>query len=186
MKRRDFLRTTAVGVAASTLGRAASVSLAAESTTKVALVRTQDRKQGIAAALKILSPASPKGKKVLIKPNFNTADPTPGSTHTDTLRQLVEEMKSRGAIGLTVGESCGPGDTKAVMDKLGIPELSKSAGFDIINFEELPEDGWKPFNPPGSHWKNGFSIARPVLDAEYLLWTCCLKTHGFGGVHSMS
>ena len=29
-------------------------------------------------------------------------------------------------------------------------------------------------------------MARPVVEAEYLLWTCCLKTHQFGGVHSLA
>jgi uncharacterized protein (DUF362 family) len=163
-----------------------SFSMADENTVKIALVKTQNRAQGIAAALKLISAASPKGKKALIKPNFNTADPTPGSTHTDTLRQLVKEMRERGAASVTVGESCGPGNTKLVMEQLGIPALSKELEFDVINFDELPADGWKQFNPPGSHWKNGFTVAKPVLDAEYLLWTCCMKTHGFGGVHSMS
>ena len=186
MERRDFLKTAAAGAAAAAVGGAASFSAADENTAKIALVKTQDRARGIAAALKLISVASPKGKKALIKPNFNTADPTPGSTHSDTLRQLVKEMQARGAAAVTVGESCGPGDTKAVMEKLGIPALSKELGFDVINFEELPEDGWKRFNPQGSHWKNGFRVANPVLDTEYLLWTCCLKTHGFGGVHSMS
>jgi uncharacterized protein (DUF362 family) len=168
------------------IGRTASSAMAADQTTKVALIKTSDRSQGIAAALKLLSFPSPKGKKVLIKPNFNTADPTPGSTHNDTLRQLVLEMKARGASSLTIGDSCGPGNTKQVMEKKGIPALASELGFDVINFEELPADGWKQFNPAGSHWKDGFSVARPVTDAEYLLWTCCLKTHGYGGVHSLS
>jgi uncharacterized protein (DUF362 family) len=185
MKRRDFLKQSAVGAAMSMLGRAAS-STAADQTAKVVLVKTEDRAKGIEAALKLLSFPSPKGKKVLIKPNFNTADPTPGSTHRDTLRQLALEMKSRGASGLAIGDSCGPGDTKQVMEKIGIPALAQELGADVINFDELPAAGWVQFNPPGSHWKNGFSVARPVTEAEYLLWTCCLKTHGFGGVHSMS
>jgi len=186
MKRRDFLKQSAAGAAITMIGRKASSAMAADQTTKVALIKTNDRSQGIAAALKLLSFPSPKGKKVLIKPNFNTADPTPGSTHNDTLRQLVLEMKARGASSLTIGDSCGPGNTKQVMEKKGIPALASELGFDVINFEELPADGWKQFNPAGSHWKDGFSVARPVTDAEYLLWTCCLKTHGYGGVHSLS
>ena len=186
MKRREFLKHSAAGVAISALGRVTTSSAAADAASKIALVRTQDRAQGIAAALKLLSFSSPEGKKVLIKPNFNTADPTPGSTHNDTLRQLVREMKSRGALSIAVGDSCGPGNTKAVMEKLGIPALSQEMGFSVVNFEELPESEWVACNPPGSHWKNGFSVAKPVAEAEYLLWTCCLKTHGFGGVHSLS
>ncbi len=186
MRRRDFLKQSAAGAAITVLGRAASFSMAAETTAKVALVRSEDRIQGTAAALKLISFPSPEGKNVLLKPNFNTADPAPGSTHNDALRQLVEEMRDRGASDLTVGESCGPGSTKEVMEKKGIPELSQELGFNVVNFDELPADGWVQFNPPESHWPNGFGVARPVVEAEYLLWACCLKTHQFGGVHSMS
>ena len=186
MIRREFLKQSAAGAAITILGRAGFSANAAETTTKVALVRMEDRAKGIAAALKLISFPSPSGKKVLIKPNFNTADPAPGSTHNDVLRQLVQEMKSRGASRLTIGDSCGPGNTKAIMEQKGIPALSQELGFDVINFDELPADGWVHCNPPGSHWKNGFNLARPVVEAEYLLWTCCLKTHQFGGVHSLS
>jgi uncharacterized protein (DUF362 family) len=185
MKRREFLKSTAAGAGLSLLGNL-SINVAAAEKSKVSLVRTEDRAKGIQAVLKLISFPSPKGKSVLIKPNFNTADPTPGSTHNDTLRQLVQEMKDRGATRLAVGDSCGPGNTKSVMEQKGIPALAKEIGFDVINFEELPPEAWIHFNPPGNHWKNGFSVAKPVVDAEYLLWTCCLKTHGFGGVHSMS
>jgi uncharacterized protein (DUF362 family) len=186
MRRRDFLKQSAAGAAISVFGRAASSAAAADQIAKVALVKTDDRAKGIAAALELISFPSPKGKKVLIKPNFNTADPTPGSTHNDTLRQLAAEMTARGASRLTIGDSCGPGNSKEVMERKGIPALAKELGCDVLNFEELPADGWAQCNPPGSHWKNGFGVAKPVTEAEYLLWTCCLKTHGFGGVHSMS
>jgi uncharacterized protein (DUF362 family) len=186
MKRREFLKRSSAGAAISILGRAHLPAYAAETSAKVALVRTEDRAQGTAAALKLISFPSPKGKKVLIKPNFNSADPTPGSTHNDVLRQLVTDMKTRGASHLTVGDSCGPGVTKVVLEKKGIPALGQELGFDILNFDELPSGAWVHCNPPGSHWANGFNVARPVVDAEYLLWTCCLKTHQHGGVHSLS
>jgi uncharacterized protein (DUF362 family) len=186
MKRRDFLKQSAAGAAIGMLGGITPYALASDGKSKVALVKTQDRARGVEAAMKLIDFPSPKGKKVLIKPNFNTADPAPGSTHNDVLRQLFMEMRTRGASGLTLGESCGPGNTKTVLEQKGIPALAGELGFDIINFEDLPPDGWVRFNPPESHWKNGFEIARPVVEAEYLLWTCCLKTHQFGGVHSMS
>jgi uncharacterized protein (DUF362 family) len=186
MKRRDFLKQSAAGAAITILGRTGLSANAAETSAKVALVRTEDRAKGIAAALKLISFPSPNGKKVLIKPNFNTADPTPGSTHNDTLRQLVAEMKTRGASHFTVGDSCGPGDTKSVISQKGIPALAQEVGFNIMNFDELPADAWVECKPPNSYWKNGFKLAKPVVEAEYLLWTCCLKTHQFGGVHSLS
>ncbi len=185
MERRDFLKQSAAGAAFSILGPGLLRAQSAEKA-RIALVKTEDRAKGVADAIKLLNFPSPKGKKVLIKPNFNTADPTPGSTHNDTLRRLVLEMKARGAAHITVGERSGPPATKSVIEAKGIPAMAQELGFDLINFEELPADGWVQFNPPGNHWQNGFSVARPVVEAEYLLWTCCLKTHGFGGVFTMA
>jgi len=187
MKRREFLKQSAAGAAAFSLCGPGFPSLAkADATTKVALVKTEDRARGVPAAIKLLAIPSPKGKKVLIKPNFNTADPTPGSTHNDTLRQLVLEMKARGALQIAVGDRSGPPPTKSVIEAKGIPALAQELGFEVINFEDLAADGWVHCSPPGSHWQNGFDVAKPVTDAEYLLWTCCLKTHGAGGIFSMS
>jgi len=187
MKRREFLKQSATGAALlSIVGRALEPSAEAQATSKVVLVKTLDRNKGIAAAMSLLSFPSPKGKKVLIKPNFNTADPTPGSTHNDTLRQLVLQMKALGASKITIGERSGPPQTKSVIEGKGILAMAQDLGFDIINFEDLTEDNWVHFNPPGNHWQDGFDVARPVTEAEYLLWTCCLKTHGSGGIHSMS
>ena len=185
MRRRDFLKQSAAGAAVTMLSRVTPSIVAAE-TAKVALIKTQDRARGISSALKMIWFPSPAGKSVLIKPNFNTADPAPGSTHNDTLRQLALEMKAMGASRLSVGDSCGPGNTKSVIEQKGIPALAQELGFSVINFEELPPEGWVACNPAGCHWKNGFKVAKPVLDAEFLLWTCCLKTHQFGGIHSMS
>lgn len=53
--------------------------------TKVSLVKTSDRESGIKKAIELLAVNPVKGKDVLLKPNFNTADPFPGSTHNETL-----------------------------------------------------------------------------------------------------
>jgi hypothetical protein len=57
----------------------------AERISRVALVKTENRKEGVAKSIAALNTNPVKGKNVLIKPNFNTADATPGSTHNDTL-----------------------------------------------------------------------------------------------------
>lgn len=181
LNRRDFLKTSLAGAGVLSVLRPGVLSGAAPAgRTTVALVKTMDRTQGVKDALKLLSFPSPKGKAVVIKPNFNTADPAPGSTHNDTLRQLILEMKGRGASRLTLAERSGPPATAKVMDDKGIPALARELGFDIINFETLGADGWKHFQPDGGHWKNGFEIAKPIAEAEYLVSTCCLKTHRWG------
>jgi uncharacterized protein (DUF362 family) len=157
---------------------------AAKST--VVLIKTRDRAQGVKDVLRLLQVPALEGKSVLLKPNFNTADPAPGSTHNDTLRQLVLELKSRGAGPITLGESSGPPLTKKVMDDKGIPALAQELGFGVLNFEELAEDGWIHFAPAGNHWQNGFSLPKAVVESPFMVSTCCLKTHGFGGHYSMS
>ncbi|MBM3310092.1 MAG: DUF362 domain-containing protein [Candidatus Aminicenantes bacterium] len=187
MNRREFLKASAAGAAAFSAARKDLWPVQETArTAQVALVRTTDRAKGVEEILKLLGPPLPEGKRVFIKPNFNTADPAPGSTHNDTLRALVREMKSLGATGVTVGDRSGPPKTSQVLADKGIPALAQEAGFDVVNFEDLPADGWVHFNPPGNHWSNGFDVAKAVVEAEYLLATCCLKTHGFGGVFTMS
>ena len=88
---------------------------------QVSLVRTSDRAKGVRRAIALLESNPVRGKTVMLKPNFNSADPTPGSTHIDTLRALVENLKEMGAKSITLAERSGPGDsTRTVMEKKGV------------------------------------------------------------------
>jgi uncharacterized protein (DUF362 family) len=151
----------------------------------VALVKTDDRKKGVKTSLKTLNMNPVKGKNVLIKPNFNTADTTPGSTHNDTLEALVEEVWEMGAKSISLGERSYP-LTREVMEKKAILPILDKLNVKVIDFDHLEERDWVLFKPKKSHWSNGFRIARPILDAEYLISTCCLKTHRFGGIFTLS
>jgi uncharacterized protein (DUF362 family) len=152
----------------------------------VALIRTTDRKDGVRRAMALLDPGGMAGKQVILKPNFNSADGGPAGTHNDTLGQLVTELKERDARSVTVGESSGPGSTQNVMESKGIFDLASDLDFGIVNYDEIPENEWVQFAPPGTHWPEGFHLPRHVVDAEYNVSTCCLKTHQYGGVFTMS
>ncbi len=192
LNRREFIKGSMMGLATlPTLSYGDLISGKKMKKEKVVLIRTQNREEGVREVLKLVDFPSVKGKKIMLKPNFNTADPTPGSTHNDTLSGLIKELKGRGAAEITVGERSGPPPTQRVMEQKGIFQLAEELGFKVINFEELEKQGldeknWVHFNPPGNHWKEGFYIPKPVVEAEYVVSTCCLKTHGFGGVFTMS
>ncbi len=182
--RRDFLKCA--GVAGSALAvMDANEIVAAAKKIPVALVKTDDRKEGVKASLKALRVNPVKNKNVLIKPNFNTADVYPGSTHNDTLIALVEELWRMGAKSITLGERSYP-PTLHVMEQKGILPLLKDLQVKIIDFDTLPNKDWVLVKPEKSHWENGFRIAKPILDSECLVSTCCLKTHQYGGVFTMS
>jgi uncharacterized protein (DUF362 family) len=154
--------------------------------TRISLVRTSDREIGIKKVIELLGISSVKGQDVLLKPNFNTADPSPGSTHNDTLTYLILHLKKMGAKSITIGERSGPPGTHSVLNEKGIYGLCKKLGVGLVNFEELPPDGWIRIRPEQSHWRDGFDVAKPVLDSKCIVTTCCLKTHGYGGVFTMS
>jgi uncharacterized protein (DUF362 family) len=154
--------------------------------TKISLVKTADRATGIKRVVGLLGINPVKGKDVLLKPNFNTADPFPGSTHNDTLKYLILQLREMGSKNITIGERSGPPDTSDVIRHKGIYELLKDLGVGLINFEELPSESWVKATPVQSHWRKGFYVAKPVLDSECIVTTCCLKTHGFGGIFTMS
>jgi len=154
--------------------------------TKVTLVKTSDRKTGIRKAVDLLGIDPVSGKNVLLKPNFNTADPYPGSTHNETLEHLILHLRSMGARSITIGERSGPPDTTDVLREKKIYDLCRKHDAGIINFEDLPPDNWIKVKPKKSHWLNGFLVAKPVVDSECTVVTCCLKTHGYGGVFTMS
>jgi len=157
------------------------------SMTRVGLVRTTDRAEGVRRAVSLLDTNPVSGKTVVLKPNFNSADVTPGSTHIDTLRALVESLQGMGARGITLAERSGPGDsTRTVMDKKGVFPLAQELGFEVLDLQEMGEDGWVLVTPQDSHWKDGFLFPKAYLDAECIVQTCCLKTHAYGGHFTMS
>ncbi len=184
--RRDCLKGAAAGlVLIPTAGLGSLGSSPPRRNATVAVIRTSDRADGVVRAMALMNPEGISGKSVNIKPNFNTSDPAPAGTHNDTLAQLVLELKERDAREVTVGESSFP-PTDEVMAEKGIPDLASDMGFGIVNYDEIADSDWIHFKPDGTHWPDGFHLPRHVVEAEYLVSTCCLKTHQYGGVFTMS
>lgn len=183
--RRDFLRVMAAGAALiPALGSSGVAQAIGPRRSRVALVTTADRKRGVTSALRLLDLSAVKGKKVVIKPNFNSADDAPGSTHNDTLSQLVTELHEANARSITLGESSGPPKTQGVMQQKGTFDLARDFRFDVVDYEQIADTEWVAFQ--SANWPQGYSLPRLVVDADYNVSTCCLKTHGFGGVFTMS
>lgn len=154
---------------------------------RIAFVRTRERAEGVRRALGLLGMDFVSGKHVLLKPNFNSADPPPASTHPETLRALIESLQGMGAAGITVADRSGMGDTRRVMERLGIYDLAEELGFDTLILDELrQEQDWALIRTEGDHWRNGFPIPRRLVEAEAIVQTCCLKPHRFGGHFTLS
>ena len=152
----------------------------------VALVATIDRAAGVRRAIELLGINPVRGYNVLLKPNFNSADEAPGSTHPAVLRALLASLSDLGARSSTLADRSGMGDTRQVMQKLGVFDLAKAFGFETVVLDELPEDAWQIFDGAGYHWKHGFPVPKMLLEAERVVQTCNLKTHRYGGHFTLS
>lgn len=186
INRREFIFALTGAILSTMTGEKSMAATHKSKKTKVSLVNTSDRGSGIKKAIELLGINPVKGKNVLLKPNFNTADAFPGSTHNDTLTNLILHLRRMDAKSITIGERSGPPDTEDVLKEKGIYDICKKLDVALINFEELASDQWVKVKPEQSHWIKGFSVAKPVLDSECTVSTCCLKTHGYGGVFTMS
>ena len=212
MKRRTFLRATAAAGAAAALAACGrrlteTMEMAPQETSTeippeptlipgpsptsepvssvVYLIRTDDRLEGMRRAFDLLPP-DVAGKRVLIKPNFNSADPPPGSTDPGMLAEAVRQAWQAGAAHVQIGDRAGMAVTRRVMEAAGVPALVNDLGVEWIDFSALPADQWEWMNLEDGHWPDGFLVARPVLAADAVINVCCLKTHRFGGHFTLS
>ncbi|MDD1756083.1 MAG: DUF362 domain-containing protein [Methanomassiliicoccales archaeon] len=153
---------------------------------KVAIALDTDRSRATRKVADAIGMPYLEGKDVLIKPNFNTSDPAPGSTHLDTLSSVVSMVKQGKPSNLVVADRSGPMNTRQVFMDKGIFDLGQEEGFSCLIFDEMPDDMYREVEPPGSHWREGFFFARPVIQADRVICLCCLKTHQYGGHFTMS
>ncbi len=152
----------------------------------VVLVKTADRAEGVRRAVALLGINPVRGRSVLLKPNFNSADPPPGSTHPDTLRAVIMQLRELGAGRITLGERSGMGDTRTVMRQLGAFDLAEELGFEAVVFDELAAGEWAVIRSAGDHWQHGFAVPKLLLEAEAVVQICNLKTHRYGGHFTLS
>ncbi len=178
LTRRELLKA---GVATAVLARSARAAVS-----PVYLVRTTDRAEGIRRGLAALGFPPARGKRVAIKPNFNSADEFPASTHLDTIGALVRQFQAAGAGQITVADRSGMGNTRRVMEQKGVFAQAKQMGFQAVVLDETPMNGWIEERLPGGHWSRGVLLPRLLQEADLLVQTCCLKTHRYGGHFTLS
>jgi len=157
-----------------------------DSMTRVAVISTNNRVYGVNKSLELLDINPVKGKNVILKPNFNTADPPPASSSIETVKQLVLKLKDMGAESITLAERAGPAKTSEVFKKIGLFDLAEELNFKIVDLTDVHDEDYVLKNPEGNHWKDGFLFAKIYDEAECIVETCCLKTHMYGGRFTIS
>ena len=117
-----------------------------------------------------------KGDRVLLKPNFNSQDPYPGSTDPGFLRAVVELLLEVGAK-VTIGESSGGiwKPTRTVFRKVGMFELARDLGVELIAFDDKPDD-WVKVKINGDYLSS-VSMPRSAYEADKIVYLPLMKTH---------
>jgi len=124
------------------------------------------------------------GDKVLVKPNVNSDDPAPATTHPEAVAEVVRLAKAKGAY-IIVGDRSNPNwKTISAMKKTGIYDAVKNAGADeIVGFED---EEWVRVTPENSkNWKNGFRVPKRLAEVDHLISVPVLHTHSITG-HSLA
>ena len=127
-----------------------------------------------------LEKAVSRGERVMVKPNFNSADPPPASSDLTFLRAVVELLLDAGAR-VTIGESAGGvwRPTAKVFRQLGLPELARQLGVELVAFEDRPSE-WVRVKVDG-RYLSSLAMPRPAHEADKLVYLPCLKTHNLTG-----
>jgi uncharacterized protein (DUF362 family) len=115
-----------------------------------------------------------KGDVVLLKPNYNSADPPPASSDPEFLRAVVDLLFEHGAWKVIVGESSMQTlSTRKVMKKTGALEKLEDSGAELVFFD----DGkWVEVDVGGKYLKH-VSLPESVLHVDKVVYCCCMKTH---------
>jgi uncharacterized protein (DUF362 family) len=193
ISRRAFLATGLTSVAGAVLGGYAVYRMGtrvqperSSAMSEVFIVSATSRIESIKKLLTRFDLTGFKDAQVALKANYNSSDPFPASTHIDTLRALVEGLQEAGAGRILLAERSGQGDTRSVLETTGVIQLAEKLGLEVIVLDELATDGWVEIKPEGLHWARGFKLPNMFSEAQKVVQTCCLKTHRFGGYHTMS
>jgi uncharacterized protein (DUF362 family) len=153
---------------------------------KIYIVKPADRISGISQVLTMAGGLGfAKGRDVVLKPNFNSSFALPATTHDDTIRTIVAELKNAKAGNIILGESSGSttgtiAPTETVIQAKGTLNLCSELGIDFVSYDD-PSVEYETFQFDGMTWSGGLAIPKLMRsDRVKILMPCC-KTHTLGG-----
>ncbi len=116
------------------------------------------------------------GDTVLLKPNFNSADPFPASTDFEFLRCVVQLTLEREPDRIIIGESSAlNSSTTKIMDRLGVLELEALSP--IVQVIDLKKAKWVEKKIPGANYLRKVHVPKLLDQVDKIILLPCLKTH---------
>ncbi|MFQ5895943.1 MAG: DUF362 domain-containing protein, partial [Nitrospinota bacterium] len=156
----------------------------------VAIARGGDRKEAVRLAVEQLGGirrAVDSAGPVLIKPNLNSADPFPASTHPDHLQATVDLLREAGCEEIAVGEMGGVLSLPARgnLERWGMKAFQERNRVEVLHFDE---ERWVRARVPGASRWSGWvhCIGHLLRPGQHVVNLPAMKTHGGGARFSLS
>lgn len=117
--------------------------------------------------------------RILIKPNYNSDDPPPGSTALDFLGAVVDLLREHGYSKISIAEGCGRPwvPTQKVFDNVGLS--AKTAEMDIP-LMDLDTCEYADVTIGGDHL-NEIAYPKPLQEFDKVIYLPTMKTHYLAG-----
>jgi len=124
-----------------------------------------------------------KGDTILLKPNYNTADPFPGSSDPKFIKAVIEMLYEAGAAKVILGERTAFLHSRKVLERAGIIEVAEAAGAEVRIFGKdgwpvlFDRKGWRRVKVPSGQYLRKVSLAEDALEIEKIVYVPLIKTH---------
>jgi uncharacterized protein (DUF362 family) len=123
------------------------------------------------------------GDIVLLKPNYNTADPFPGSSDPKFITSIIGMLYDAGAERVILAERTAFLHSRRVLEQAGIVEVAERAGAEVRVLGKdgwqalFDRKGWRRIKVSGGKYLHNVSIAREALDIDKIVYAPLIKTH---------
>jgi uncharacterized protein (DUF362 family) len=124
-----------------------------------------------------------KGDIILLKPNYNTADPYPGSSDPEFIKAVIAMLYKAGAGKVILGERTAFLHSRKVLEQAGIVKVAEEAGAEVRVFGKdgwraiFDRKGWRRTKVPGGQYLRRVSLAKEALEIEKMVYVPLIKTH---------
>ena len=124
-----------------------------------------------------------KGETILLKPNYNTADPFPGSSDPEFIKAVIDMLYKTGAGKVIVGERTAFLHSRKVLEQAGIVKVAEEAGAEVVVFGKdgwhamFDRKGWRRVKILGGQYLRKVSLAKEALEIEKIVYVPLIKTH---------
>ncbi len=146
------------------------------------VVASKDVKSEVQKAVNLLGGFGKSLKSqdhILLKPNFNSDDPPPGSTALDFLVAVIDLLREHGCTKISVGESSGRPwvPTEKVFKTTGLSAKMAEMGIPLLDFDQSEYIDV----PIGGEYLDVIAYPRDLESFDKIVYLPTMKTHYVAG-----